>query len=170
MNHRNVYLGIALVALGGVMLLEWAGVLSFSFRDLLMVGVALVGGWMIVSGFEARPAGRGKVFWGVILVAVGGIAALQGTSLMEVSATLKPSLVIGVPGLAIALSVVHSPRAWHMLVPALALIGLSAGVGLVASGAMPDEILELVVLTYWPFAVILFGSALILNSWRRGAA
>jgi hypothetical protein len=86
---------------------------------------------------------------------------------MGIDPGVEGPLYLAVPGVAWLLVVTKSPREWHVLVPAVALLSLALAMYMTEVGSLTrGEVLDAVG-RYWPVALVAFGFAMILTGWRK---
>lgn len=168
MDRRTSIAGIVLIILGTVLLIAKLDLISFSIGDVLWVLAVAGGGVMIYRGFAREGPASGKIFWGTAFLAVGLLQLASRWSPMGLDPDIEGPLYLAVPAIAWILVVIKSPREWHVLVPAVALLVLAWAMYMAEVGTLTrGEVLD-AVSSYWPAALVAFGLAMILTGWRRG--
>ena len=168
MDRRTSIAGIALILLGALLLIAKLDLVSFSAGDLLWVLAAVGGGVMIYRGFAAHGPASGRIFWGTVFLAVAALQLADRWMATGLDPGVGGPLYLAAPGLAWLLVVIKSPREWHVMVPAVALLALAWAMYMTEIGTFTrSEVMETVG-NYWPAVLVAFGLAMILTGWRRG--
>ncbi len=167
MDRRTSIAGIALIIIGAGLLLGRLDLVSLSMGDALWLVAAVGGGVMLYRGFAAQGSGSGKIFWGTAFLAVGALQLADRWMPMGIDPGVEGPLYLAVPAVAWILVVIKSPREWHVLVPAVALLGLALAMYMTEIGTLTrGEVMDTVG-RYWPVALVAFGVAMILTGWGK---
>jgi hypothetical protein len=162
-QQRLPWLGIGLIAVGVFLLLKQIGVFRVYWYDILWVVLSVGGVLLIVRGLVQH--GRG-VFLGVCLAAIGGYKLMLAyTDFYIPSYLIFPSLLI-LAGVGVLLVYVARPRDWHLLIPSVLLLGLGGLMIMAEEGYFSRWELVDFLRTWWPAALVLFGTGLLLNRRR----
>jgi LiaF transmembrane domain len=161
MSPKFPLFGILLILVGSVLLLDRTGVISLGWHAVFWGLVMLLGAYKITWGFS-NPAHEG-IFWGTIFFCVGGYNFLNELDLLEFSPSMLMPLLVLVIGTGIFLNYLRHLQDWHLLVPALFFMGLGTAMILSELGTVGRWEVLGVVKTYWPVALVFFGTALLLN-------
>ncbi len=162
---RRPWLGIGLIAVGAVLLLHQLHLLPIAWREVWWAAVCVVGAYLVIKGFSSK--GKGMIP-GVFAVGVGGYKLLSTyfDAVYIPSYLVLPSLMILV-GVGILFVYFTDLGRWHLLVPSLLLIGLGALISVAEMGYIDRWAVIDFLRTWWPAALVLFGTAIILNSLRH---
>jgi hypothetical protein len=167
MDRRTSIAGIALIIIGAGLLLSRLDVIRLSMGDALWVLAVAGGGAMLYRGFTGPTPPSGKIFWGTVFLAVGALQLADRWMPMGIDPGIEGPLYLAVPGVAWMLVVAKSPREWHVLIPAVALLGLALAMYMTEIGTLTrGEVMDTVG-RYWPVALVAFGFAVILTGWRK---
>lgn len=167
MDRRTSIAGIALIIIGAGLLLARLDLVSLSMGDALWLVAAVGGGVMLYRGFAGQGSGSGKIFWGTAFLTVGALQLADRWMPMGMDPGVEGPLYLAVPAVAWILVVIKSPREWHMLVPAVALLGLALAMYMTEIGTLTrGEVMDTVG-RYWPVALVTFGVAMILTGWGK---
>ena len=158
---RFSWLGIGLVLVGGAMLLDRIGVVQVGWQPVLWALLAVYGIVRAVDGFTKKKSGR--VFWGTFLFLFGVYNALRDLDVVELrSYWLMPAMVL-ILGFSMLMMYMSSPKDWHLLIPAIALLGIGTFIILTEFGYFyRHDVIETFRL-YWPIGFILFGLAIVVR-------
>jgi len=167
MDRRTSIAGIALIIIGAGLLLARLNLVSLSTGDVLWLLAVVGGGVMLYRGFAHQEPGSGKIFWGTVFLAVGALHLADRWMPMGIDPGVEGPLYIAVPAVAWILVVIKSPREWHVLVPAAALLGLALAMYLTEIGTLTRGDVTETVGQYWPVALVAFGLAIILTGWGK---
>ncbi|MDH3252518.1 MAG: DUF5668 domain-containing protein [Ignavibacteria bacterium] len=162
---KHLWIGTALVLIGVVMLLARLDVLRWEWWVAIWVLVAALGAVKIVQGISGRRPG--KVFWGTVLLLIGGAQVLSHAGLMnDLPHYLTPfslPLLLTIVGIAFLAMFLVNPKEWQILVPALGFLGIGTVMILADLGTFSREEVVHAVRNYWPLGLIVFGTALLLR-------
>ena len=167
MDRRTSIAGIVLIVIGAGLLIGRLNLVSLSMRDALWLLAVVGGGVMLYRGFARQESGSGKIFWGTVFLAVGALQLADRWMPMGIDPGVEAPLYLAVPGVAWILVVIKSPREWHVLVPAVALLGLALAMYLTETGTLTRGEVTETVGQYWPLALVAFGLAMILTGWGK---
>jgi len=163
-THRQpAFWGIMLVIIGMVLLVHKLDVLPLNWSVVISACLAIVGLVMIIRNF--REHGN-SVFWWTLLFCYGTISFLRTSDLLYIPSWYGLPLALITTGIAIGVTVALRPRDWHLAVPAVLFLGVGAAILLTEMDMLEEEVVRSAISSYWPFALILFGAALLLN-WRK---
>lgn len=166
---RGAWFGIGLIVLGISMLLDRLDIVRFGWQTVLWTLLAIFGLVNAIDGFGKKKPGR--VFWGTFLFLFGVYILLRIIDLVELRFYWWPPTMVLILGFSLLMMFVCVPKEWHVLVPALLLLGIGAAVVLSEFGYFHHYDLVEVIRRYWPLSLILFGLSLILQrSFRRSGA
>ncbi|MGA9117989.1 MAG: DUF5668 domain-containing protein [Bacteroidota bacterium] len=162
--HRYPWLGIGLIAFGVILLLQQLNVFDLRWHDTFWAIVFLGGIFLVVRGFTNQGGG---VFLGVCAVAIGGYRLLAMHSDIFIPSYLYfPSLLV-LAGVGILAVYATRPRQWHLLVPSVILMSLGGLIIMSEEGYFNRWELIDFIRIWWPAALVLFGTAMILNQGRK---
>lgn len=150
--------GFILIVIGALLLLHRLDALPFDWWGIVWGGVALAA--LAVTTRRVREKKEGT-FWWVMLFGFALYKFVRTTGWVEVPVWYGFPLMLIVAGLAFVVMVVARPKAWHLAVPALCLIGAGTAMLLAEMGTMDYEMVRAAISDYWPFAIIAYGGALI---------
>lgn len=167
MDRRTSIAGIALIIIGAGLLLARLNVVGLSIGDALWVLAVAGGAAMIYRGFTRPDPPSGKIFWGTVFLAVGMLQLAARWIPSGIDPGIEGPLYLGVPAVAWILVVIKSPREWHVLVPAVALLGLALAMYMTEIGTLTRSDVMETVGRYWPVALVAFGLAMILTGWGK---
>jgi len=167
MDRRTSIAGVALIVIGAALLVTKLNLISFSAEGILWCLAAVGGGVMVYRGFTGQAPSRGKIFWGTLFLAVGLLQLIDRWSPMGMDPGIQGPLYLAVPAVAWVLVVVKNPHDWHLLIPAVALLGLALAMYMTEIGTLTRSEVMDTVGSYWPVALVAFGIAMILTGWRR---
>lgn len=163
-NRSTIWFGSALIIVGALLLLNKIAVVSFSWWLILWGGLAVTSLLVIVQRVRMRQDGG---FWWVLLFAVSGYKFLDVGGWIDVPAWYGFPLFMFALAVAFGVMFAARPRDWHMLVPALFCAATGAVVLMAEAGTIETQDARMLMRTYWPYALILFGAALLANSRKR---
>lgn len=152
--------GIVLVAVGALLLFHRFHILPFGWWALVWGGIAVASLAVIVRRVQAKKDGT---FWWVMLFGFALYKLVRETGWVDVPVWYGFPLMLIVGGLAFVVMVVARPKAWHLAVPALCLIGAGTAMLLAEMGSVDYDLVRAAISDYWPFAIIAYGGALILS-------
>jgi hypothetical protein len=155
------WFGIVLILVGSAMMLDRVGVVRLGWEPILWSLLAVFGAVRAMDGFSKKKSGR--VFWGTFLFLLGVYGVLRYLDIVELrSYSMMPAILV-IVGLSMVMSFVSSPRDWHLLIPALLLLGTGSAIILSDFGYLYRYDVTYALRTYWPIGIILFGFALVLR-------
>lgn len=157
--------GLLLIAVGTVLLVKKAGMTDLSWGDIAWLFVCLVGAVKLYRGFAHPSSGRGGIFWGTVLLLIGGIVFLDRLDVLNVPHYLREALLMFIGATGCLLVVVRRPGDWHLLVPAAAFAAIGVGTLMVDLSWWSDWEFRDAVIRYFPLACLVFGAAIL----ARGA-
>jgi hypothetical protein len=162
-RRQPAFWGILLVIIGVVLLVHKLDVLPLNWSIVISAGLAIVGLVMIIRKFKERG---NSVFWWTLLFCYGTISFLRTTDLLAIPPWYGLPLALISIGIAIGVTVALRPRDWHLAVPAVLFLSVGAAILLTEMDMLEEEVVRSAISSYWPFALILFGAALLMN-WRK---
>jgi len=155
------WIGIVMILVGLMMLLDRFDLIHLGLYPIFWSLVAVFGVVRCVDGFGKKKGGR--VFWGTFLFLFGTYNILRHVDIVELrSYWMFPALLV-IVGLSLFVTYVSIPKDWHLLVPAVFLLG--AGVTLIMTefGYFYRYDVIRAFHVYWPIGLILFGLALVVS-------
>lgn len=159
--QRFSWLGMGLVLVGGAMLLDRLNVVQVGWQSVVWALVAAYGTMKSIDGFNKKKSGR--VFWGTFLFLFGAYNVLRGLDVIELrSYWLVPALLL-IVGFSLLMMYLCTPRDWHLLVPAIALLGVGSSIVLTELGYFYRYDVIETIRMYWPISFVVFGLALVLR-------
>lgn len=159
---RVSWFGVGLILVGVAMFLDRFDVLSFGWMPVLWGLVAVIGLIKAIDGFGKNKSGR--VFWGTFWFLFGTYNLLRDIDVVELrSYWWLPALLLML-GFSLLTMYASTPREWHLLVPALFLLGIGAAMVLTEFGYLYRHDVVEAIRMYWPVGLILFGGALVARS------
>jgi hypothetical protein len=167
MDRRTSIAGIILIVAGAGMLLNRFDVIRLSMEDALWVLAVAGGAVMVYRGFSRPGPASGKIFWGTVLLFVGALQLADRWMPEGLDPGIEGPLYLAAPAVGWVLVAIKSPREWHVLIPAVALLGLALAMYMTEIGTLTrSEVMDTVGM-YWPVALVAFGVAMILTGWRK---
>lgn len=167
MDRRTSIAGTVLIIVGTLFFLARLDLVTLSAGDFLWILAAVGGSVMLYRGFALQGPASGKIFWGTAFLGVGLLQLAGRWSTGGFDPGIAGPLYLSIPAVAWVLVVVKSPREWHVLVPAVALVGLAAAMYLTEAGMLTRRDVTDAVSNYWPVALVTFGLAMILTGWGK---
>ena len=161
MKSRSVGFGIVLIVIGLAMLLDHVHIVSMSWWLIFWASVAAGSAVVLVRNSQQK---QGGVFWLTVLFFLALYKTLQLLGALEFHESMGLPLLLVITGIGLVVVVVTHPVRWHLLVPAVVLIGVGCAMVLAELDLVSAWEVRSVVNTYWPVGVILFGAAMLLNS------
>jgi hypothetical protein len=161
MVNKFSWFGISLILVGAAMLLDRLDVLTFGWKPVLWALVTIFGIVKATSGFAREK--RGNVFWGTFFFLFGAYSLLHNLDLIDVRSYMVFPMVLLIVGFSILMTYFSSPKEWHLLIPALFLVGTGGVMVLAELGYFYRYDVVETVRLYWPVGLILFGVALVLR-------
>jgi hypothetical protein len=148
------------------MLLDHLHILTMSWWLMFWASVAAGSAIVLVRNSQQK---RGGVFWLTVLFFFALYKTLRLLGALEFHESMGLPLLVVIAGIGLVVVVVTHPVRWHMLVPAVALIGVGGAMVLAELDVLSAWDVRIAVSNYWPVAVILFGAAMLLNSggWKK---
>ncbi len=160
---RRSFLGVGLILAGLLLLLGQLHYLTVGWATVLWGALAVLGLYRIILGFTL--AGKGMWF-GSMLLGIGGYNVLLAMRVAFIPSYLMLPAIIILAGAGILLGYIAAPRRWHLLVPALLLMGLGTVMAMAEEGYFSRWDVIDTIQMWWPAALILFGAALLLDKDR----
>jgi hypothetical protein len=156
---RFSWLGIGLVMVGVAMLLDRLDVIQFGWQPVFWALIAAFGVAKVVESFGKKKSG--PVFWGTILFLLGVYNLLRDFDVVELrSYWALPAMLVAI-GLSLLMMYISTPKEWHVLVPAILLLGIGVVMIMTEYGYFYQYEVSEAIRMYWPVGLILFGVALV---------
>jgi hypothetical protein len=163
-KSRPVGFGIALVVVGLAMLLDHMHVLAMSWWLIFWASVTAGSAVVLVRNSQNK---RGGVFWLTVLFFFALYKTLRLLGALDFHESMVFPLLLIIAGVGLVVVVVTHPVRWHLLVPAVLLIGAGGAMVLAEFDVLSASEVRTAIRNYWPVAVILFGAAMLLNSGKE---
>lgn len=160
MKSRPVWFGIVLIVVGLAMLLDHMEILSMSWWLIFWACVTAGSAVVLARSSKSREGG---VFWLTVLFFFALYQTLRQLGAMDVHEAIGFPLLLVIAGIGLVVVVVTHPVRWHLLVPAVVLIGVGGAMLLAEYDVITHWAVRNAVNSYWPVALILFGGAMLLN-------
>ena len=166
MKSHPVGFGIVLIVVGLAMLLDHLDILAMSWWLIFWASVAVGSAVVLVRNSRHK---QGGVFWLTVLFFFALYKTLRLLGALEFHESMGLPLLMVIAGIGLVAVVVTHPVRWHLLVPAVILIGVGGAMVLAEMDVFTALDVRTAVNNYWPVAVILFGAAMLLNSrgWKK---
>ena len=164
-NHRGSWFGIALVIVGGALLLDRFNLVEVDFATIFWPLVMLFGLVAAGRGFSLNK--RGKVFWGTIWFLYGLFFYLRSADFVDVPSRMLLASSFLIFGIAFFMMFLNNIQDWMYLIPATILSALGVLFILARYDLISYWELRESIHLYWPVALILFGLAMILRRRRQ---
>jgi hypothetical protein len=163
---RFSWFGVVLIVVGLAMLLDHMHILTMSWWLIFWASVAAGSAIVLVRNSQQK---RGGVFWLTVLFFFAVYKTLRLLGALEFHESMGLPLLLVFAGIGLVAVVATHPVRWHLLVPAVILIGVGGAMALAELNVIAEWDVRTAIRTYWPVAVILFGAAMLLNSggWKR---
>ena len=162
---RYSWFGIGLVIIGAAMLLDRLDVIRFGWQPIFWTLIAAFGIAKAVDGFGRKKSGR--VFWGTVLFLFGAYNLLRDLDVVELrSYWMLPAMLV-IMGLSFLMMYISSLKEWHLLIPAILLLGIGAVMIMTEYGYFYRYDVFEAVRMYWPVGLILFGGAMVAGELYR---
>jgi hypothetical protein len=158
---RESWFGAGLIVLGTAMLLDRLDILRLGWQPVFWTLLAIVGLVNAIGGFSKKRTSR--VFWGTFLFLLGAYNLLREVDVFELRSYWWLPAMMLILGFSLLMMFVCTPKEWHLLVPALVLLGVGAAIVLTEFGYFYRYDIAEVTRMYWPVALILFGLSLVLQ-------
>ena len=152
--------GGVLILIGTLLLFHRFQVLPFGWWTMVWGAIAVASLAVIIRRVQAKKDGT---FWWVMLFGFALYKFVRETGWVDVPVWYGFPLMLIVAGLAFVVMVAARPKAWHLAVPALCLIGAGTAMLLAEMGTVEYGVVLQAISDYWPMAVIAYGGALILS-------
>jgi hypothetical protein len=163
---RFSWFGVVLIVVGLAMLLDHLHILTMSWWLIFWVSVAAGSAIVLVRNSHQK---QGGVFWLTVLLFFALYKTLRLLGALEFHESMGVPLLLVIAGIGLVAVVLTHPVRWHLLVPAVVLIGVGGAMVLAELDVLSVGDVRTAVKHYWPVAVILFGAAMLLNSggWKK---
>jgi hypothetical protein len=159
---KNIpWFGVGLIVVGVAMMLDRFNILSFGWWAVIWSLIAVSGIMKAVHGFSNKRSGR--VFWGTFLFLLGTYGLLRDIDVIELRSYWWLPAMILIVGFSLMMMYMSTPKEWHLLIPALVLLGTGAAMVLTEFGYFYRYDVVEAIRRYWPAALILFGLSLVLR-------
>jgi hypothetical protein len=160
-NPKISWFGIALILVGGVLLLDRFHVLHLAFSTVfwpIIMILTLVG---VGRGFAQNRSG--KIFWNTVWFLYALFFFLRNSDFVELRSHMLMPATFLILGIAFLMTYFNNVRDWFFLIPAL-LFGVLGTLLILADLEYVSywEVTDAVRL-YWPIGLILFGVAMLLR-------
>ena len=159
---RLLWFPLALIIVGVVLLLKRFHVVWVDWQAVFWLLLACAGGVELINGIARRS--RGKIVWGTIWVAVGGMCFLHA----EDALALSPGILVGgiflASGAGFLAALARNLRDWYLAVPGVCCLLLGVAIVATDTGWLPEQAVVPLVSTWWPAGLILFGAALVAHA------
>ncbi len=150
--------GSVLIVIGALLLLHRLDVLPFGWWEAVWGAIAIASLLVIIRRVKEKKDGT---FWWVMLFGFALYKFARTTGWVDVPVWYGFPLMLILAGLAFVVMVVARPKAWHMAVPALCLIGAGTAMLLAEMGTVEYDVVRSAISDYWPLAIIAYGGALL---------
>ncbi len=164
MKSHPVGFGIVLIVVGLAMLLDHLNILAMSWWLIFWASVAAGSAVVLVRNSQQK---KGGVFWLTVLFFFALYKTLRLLGALEFHESMGLPLLLVIAGIGLVAIVVTHPVRWHLLVPAVILIGVGGAMVLAELDVITASDVRTAVNNYWPVGVILFGAAMLLNRGRE---
>lgn len=165
MKNTHPALYVALIVIGAIFLVRNTGILHLSVGDILWMLVAIIGGVKLYRGFTLPDQHRAKIFWGTVLLLLGGAVVLDRLGVVEVPGALEGPLLFFIPAAGFLLVIARSPRDWHLVVPFLACTAIGGCLLMVELGFLSPWEFRILTEQYAAYGLVLFGAAILLRGY-----
>jgi hypothetical protein len=162
-RQRALWGGV-LMLIGTLLLLHKLDVFPFGWETLVSGAVAAVALFMIVRKF--REHGEG-VFWWTLLFCYGLFAFVRSAGWITIPPWYGFPLALIAIGVGFAVTVALRPTDWHLAVPSALFLVVGSLILLSEMGTLEVEMVRSAISAYWPFALIVFGVALLMSGRER---
>ncbi|MBI3765685.1 MAG: hypothetical protein HY277_04180, partial [Ignavibacteriales bacterium] len=160
-NFRVSWFGIALIVMGGALLLDRLHIIDVEFSTIFWSLIMVLGLITAAQGFSQSR--RGKVFWGTVWFLFGLFFFLRSLDSIEIHRHMFVPATLLIVGAGFLMMFIQNVRDWYYLIPATILCGIGGLFILADYGYLYRwEVWEAVHL-YWPIALILVGIGIILR-------
>ena len=151
--------GIALIAVGALILLGKFHILHVTFGVVFWPIVMILGLFGVAQGFSKN--GKGKIFWSTVWFLSGLFFFLRVTDFVEVQHQMFVPAMFLIVGIAVLMTFINNVRDWFFLIPAF----LFGGIGVMFIFAELDYVsywdVSDSLRMYWPVVLILCGLAIL---------
>jgi hypothetical protein len=154
--------GILLIFAGVALLLGRIGVLSLGFWGIVWLAVAAGGGFLVVRGMTSPAGGRGRVFWGIVLLAFGVYRFLVVSDFFYPEPGIAFTATCFALGVAFLAASTRRPPSLPLGVVGAASLVLGTAVLLAEADALAYRDVKDVITTWTPVVLILFGASLLI--------
>ena len=155
------WFGVGLIAIGTVMLLDRLDIFYVDWTIAVWGLIGVFGATRMIEGFRRKLPAR--TFLGTFLFLFGMYNALRAFDVLYSRFHMFPPVLLLILGLSIVALYAINTKEWHLLIPAVAFIGLAAVWILIDLGYVYRYDVVDTVRDYWPIALILFGISLIIK-------
>lgn len=160
-NHKPVisWFGIALVIIGGALLLAKLNVLDVRFSTVFWGVVTVLGLVAATRGFASNF--RWKIFWGTLCFLYGLFFFLRTSEVVDLRAHMFVPASFLIFGVAFLMMYMNDMKEWFFLIPAAVLGGAGALFVLADLDYVSYWDVYDTIHRYWPVVLILLGLAFI---------
>jgi len=160
-KYKTSWFGIALMIVGGFMLLERFNVVDIDFATVFWPLMMLIGIVSVGRGFSQER--RGKIFWGTVLFLYSLFFLLKSIDSFEIYGyTFFPASFL-IFGIAFLMMYLNNFKDWPFLIPAFLLSVVGALFILSEYGFLYRWEVWDIMRLYWPVILILLGLAMLLR-------
>jgi len=160
-RSRFPWFGIALIILGGVLLMKRFFDLTVAFWQVFWGLLVLLGFVGVARGFSGNN--RWKVFWSSVLFFYGLFFFLHTIDAIYINGNLFFPASFLIFGFSFIMAYILDLRDWYLLIPGLTLTLCGAAFLMTQFGYFDSWELWDIIRRYWPVLLILFGAGMILR-------
>ncbi|HLP16864.1 MAG TPA: hypothetical protein VK470_11430 [Bacteroidota bacterium] len=160
-RNRVSLIGAILVLIGVALLLRQMHIIDISAKKLLWIALTIYGGATVTRSFLYNV--RHKIFWGSLCFFTGILFTLKEYGLVYGSAPMFLPAALVIFGCSFLVLFIFNVRDWHLLIPSVLFLGVGGALMLTELRMLYAEQVWYVVHNYWPVALILMGTAMVLR-------
>ncbi len=160
-RNKISWFGIALIIVGVAMLLNRLNIFNIAF-SVIFWPLIMIGGLIAVAhGFSQNR--QGKIYWGTVLFLYSLLFLLRSIDTIELYTNIFFASTFLIFGIGFFMLFLNNLKDWHFLIPAILLTGIGSLFIFTEYGCLSHRELLVVVRTYWPVVLILFGVVILLR-------
>lgn len=162
MQSRALFPGIVFILVGAAMLLSRLGLFHLGFWGVVWLVMVAGGLLLLLRGIGGEKGVRGRVFWGVVLLAFGTFRLLENAGFLLPEPGYVVAGTFAVVGGAFLAGAMVRPTSLPMTVIGAVCLLIGFVVLLAELDALSRWQVKEALATWWPLVLVLFGASMLI--------